>query len=171
MITREAGIFWKELRMRKKIDAAVAAVRAEYSAGSLTWTYKNVQSLIGAYPARGQLDQLLPGQEDEATPDETNALPWEEERAEEEEEDAAKPEAAGGQGDDSDDPDATGGGERGFALIILGPMCPPGLPHGGPMGPHGPSFPWGPHGGPWVPHEAFHVGPHGAPHGAPMGAP
>ena len=62
--------------MRNKIDSAVAEVEAQYNAGKLPWNYKTVQSLIGKYPHRGHLDVILPGQEDEATPD-PDGVPWE----------------------------------------------------------------------------------------------
>ena len=62
--------------MRNKIDSAVAEVEAQYNAGNVPWNYKTVQSLIGKYPHRGHLDVILPGQEDEATPD-PDGVPWE----------------------------------------------------------------------------------------------
>ena len=61
--------------MRAAIDAAVADLQRRWDEGSLTWTYATVQSLITPYPRRGQLDKLLPGQEDEATPD-PDGVPW-----------------------------------------------------------------------------------------------
>ena len=79
MVTREAGVFWKELGMRAAVGAAVADVERRWNEGSLTWTYATVQSLITPYPRRGQLDKLLPGQEDEATPD-PDGVPWTPER-------------------------------------------------------------------------------------------
>ena len=76
MIKREAAHFWKEECVREKINAAVAAVEKKYDAGQLPWTFENVRSLIGEYPARGHLDRILPGQEDEATSDPEDH-PWE----------------------------------------------------------------------------------------------
>ena len=76
MICREAKEFWDELGMRQEINSAVADVEARYTAGQLRWTFGAVQSLIGDYPKRQQLDVLLPGQEDEATPD-PDGVPWE----------------------------------------------------------------------------------------------
>ena len=48
LIAREAEVFWRENVMRPRINAAVAEVKAEIDAGRLPWSYKNVQSLIGA---------------------------------------------------------------------------------------------------------------------------
>ena len=76
MICREAKEFWDELGMRQEINSAVADVEARYTVGQLRWTWGAVQSLIGDYPKRQQLDVLLPGQEDEATPD-PDGVPWE----------------------------------------------------------------------------------------------
>ena len=81
MICREARIFWDENNMRQKINAAVADVETRYNAGQLPWTWATVKSLIGAYPRRGQLDVLLPGQDDEATAD-PDGVPWEPQRRE-----------------------------------------------------------------------------------------
>ena len=58
-IVREAGAFWKELNMRAKITAAVAAVRTEVEAGRLHWTQMDVQRLIKPYPRRGKVDAIL----------------------------------------------------------------------------------------------------------------
>ena len=81
MIVREAKEFWEELEMRKKVDAAVADFERKHSAGALPWSWKIVKSLIGTYPRRGQLDELKPFQEDEATGD-PDGKPWTLERAE-----------------------------------------------------------------------------------------
>ena len=75
MVTREAGVFWKELGMRAEVDAAVADVERRWNEGRLPRTYATVQSLITPYPRRGQLGKLLPGQDDEATPD-PDGVPW-----------------------------------------------------------------------------------------------
>ena len=88
--------------MRKKINAAVADVEARHQAGQLPWTWATVQSLIGRYPKRGQLDVLKPGQEDEATPD-PDGVPWELERA-------GEKEGAEGSSDEDCEPE---GGEDG----------------------------------------------------------
>jgi hypothetical protein len=76
LICREANNFWDERGMRKKVDSAVAEVEAQFHAGKLPWNYQTVQSLIGKYPPHRCLDRVLPGQEDEATPD-PDGVPWE----------------------------------------------------------------------------------------------
>ena len=75
LICREAKVFWEERGMRRKINSAVADVETRFHAGELPWNYGAVQSLIGDYPRRRQLDVILPGQEDEATPDQ-DGVPW-----------------------------------------------------------------------------------------------
>ena len=75
LICREAKTFWVELNMREKINSAVADVEAQFEAGELPFDFPTIQSLIGSYPPRKQLDVLLPGQEDEATPD-PDEFPW-----------------------------------------------------------------------------------------------
>ena len=59
----------------EKTNSAVADVETRFHAGELPWNYGTVQSLIGDYPRRRQLDVILPGQEDEATPDQ-DGVPW-----------------------------------------------------------------------------------------------
>ena len=68
-IHREANMFWDELSLRQKINAAIAEVEATFHAGLLPWNDATVQALITPYPRRGKLDSLKIGQEDEATPD------------------------------------------------------------------------------------------------------
>ena len=58
-ITREAADFWRELGMRQKVDAEVAAVRAEADAGRLTWTYQHILHLMMPYPQSKEEDKLL----------------------------------------------------------------------------------------------------------------
>ena len=53
----------------------MADVEAQFEAGELPFDFPTIQSLIGSYPPRKQLDVLLPGQEDEATPD-PDEFPW-----------------------------------------------------------------------------------------------
>jgi len=69
LIVREARTFWDENDMRNKINAAVADVERRWNEGTLRWNFKDVQSLIHPYPKKNELDVILPGQEDEATPD------------------------------------------------------------------------------------------------------
>ena len=52
----------------------------------LNWTFRTVYSLVGAYPARGQLDEWRPGMDDEATPD-PDPHPYDEDDVPAEEED------------------------------------------------------------------------------------
>ena len=51
-VVREAGIFWKELDMRSKVNSAVAEVREEVAEGRLTWSYNDIRRLIQPYPKR-----------------------------------------------------------------------------------------------------------------------
>ena len=74
-VCREAKEFWTEMNMRTRINSAVAEVDAQFQAGKLPWTWATVQSLITPFPKKGQLDVVLPGQEDEATED-PDGVPW-----------------------------------------------------------------------------------------------
>ena len=58
-IVREAGVFWKELHMRAKINSAVADVRREVLAGRLRWSNADVNRLIKPYPKRRKVDEVL----------------------------------------------------------------------------------------------------------------
>ena len=89
-ICREAGIFWNEQNMRTRINSAVADVEAKFHAGHLPWTWAIVQGLISPFPKRGHLDEVLPGQEDEATRD-PDRVPWQTEEAQKEDEEDAEP--------------------------------------------------------------------------------
>ena len=73
-ICREAKEFWNEMNMRTRINSAVAEVEAQFQAGKLPWTWATVQSLITPFPKKGQLDVVLPGQEDEARWTQTECL-------------------------------------------------------------------------------------------------
>jgi hypothetical protein len=64
-IVREAGDFWRELRMRAKIDSAVAEVKAEVAAGRLGWSVKDVQRVIRPYPKHKHVDAILELQGDD----------------------------------------------------------------------------------------------------------
>ena len=57
-IVREAGGFWRSLKMREKVDKIVALVRADARAGRLKWTYNDVHSLIKPYP-KHECDKVL----------------------------------------------------------------------------------------------------------------
>jgi len=58
-IMREAADFWRELDMRVKVNAEVAAVRAEAEAGRLAWTYSDVLNLMVPYPKSKEEDALI----------------------------------------------------------------------------------------------------------------
>ena len=75
-VCRDAKEFWTEMNMRTRINSAVAEVDAQFHAGKLPWTWATVQSQITPFPKKGQLDVVLPGQEDEATID-PEGVPWE----------------------------------------------------------------------------------------------
>ena len=51
-------------------------VEEDLRKGKLPWNYKTVMGRIRPFRARGKLDKLVPGQEDEATPD-PDGVPWE----------------------------------------------------------------------------------------------
>ena len=76
MIVREAKEFWGELNMRDKIDSEVAELEKRFHANELPWNWGTVKSLIHPFPKTGQLDTVLPGQEDEATADPESRVPW-----------------------------------------------------------------------------------------------
>ncbi len=58
-IVREAGDFWRELKMRAKINSAVAEVKAEVAAGRLGWSAQDVQRVIRPYPKHKHVDAIL----------------------------------------------------------------------------------------------------------------
>jgi hypothetical protein len=58
-IVREAAAFWRDLKMRPKIDAEVAMVRAEVAARRLAWTYEAVVNLIVPYRLSKKQDAAL----------------------------------------------------------------------------------------------------------------
>ena len=102
-INREAGVFWRELKMREKIDAKLKQLEEDFKAGQLPWNYKTVMGLIKPYPRRGKLDKLEPGQEDIATPD-PDGKPWEIDDGGGGEGDGGEGEGDGGEGDIENDP-------------------------------------------------------------------
>ena len=69
-IVREAAVFWGELRMREKINSAVAEVTEEVAAGRLSWSREDVQRLILPYPARREVDAVLANMQDDTMLDE-----------------------------------------------------------------------------------------------------
>ena len=56
---READVFFKELDMRTKLNAAVADVREEAAAGRLRWTMSDVKRLIREYPSHKKTDERI----------------------------------------------------------------------------------------------------------------
>ena len=82
MIVREAAQFWKDLKMRDRVNKAVHDVEVECTAGRLQWSYQGVYSLIAPFPPRGKLDVLLEFQDDEEVTAEGED-PWEEEAVQE----------------------------------------------------------------------------------------
>ncbi len=82
MIVREAGEFWNELRMREKINSAVAEVREEVEAGRIRWTEVDVQRLIRPYPKHTKVDALLEMMQDDTWMEEGERAYQEDEEAE-----------------------------------------------------------------------------------------
>jgi hypothetical protein len=73
----DAVRFWQELHMDKLRRQIMADVADEHAAGRLPWTYDTVQSLLEDFPARGQLDRLEEGQDDEGeTVEENQGFLW-----------------------------------------------------------------------------------------------
>ena len=64
--------FWLELDMPRKRQEAVAKVEEQWAAGELTW--ENRALLVDPFPARGQLDEYMEGQEDEGAL--VDGCPW-----------------------------------------------------------------------------------------------
>ena len=64
-VRREAGVFWRELRMKEKRTSELQDVEDAHSAGELRWTFEHVyDKLITPYPKRGQMDDTLAAQFD-----------------------------------------------------------------------------------------------------------
>jgi hypothetical protein len=59
LVVREAGVFFRELNMRPKINFAVAEVNDEVAAGRLNWSREEVESLIRPYPSHKDIDEVL----------------------------------------------------------------------------------------------------------------
>ena len=58
-IVQEAAIFWKELNMRQKVNAAAAEVREEVKQGRVSWCLTDIKRLILAYPRHKHVDAAL----------------------------------------------------------------------------------------------------------------
>ena len=80
-ICREAGVFFREQGMRDKINAAVASVEAECSAGRMPWTKKNAMLLIEDSPKHRKIDAILRKIEDGDTGFDDNECPYVEDDA------------------------------------------------------------------------------------------
>ena len=59
LVVREAGVFWQELHMRTKINAAVADVYEEVREGRLSWNVHDVKRLIKPYRKHKHIDAIL----------------------------------------------------------------------------------------------------------------
>ena len=59
LVVREAGVFWQELHMRTKINAAVADVYEEVREGRLSWNVHDVKRLIKPYIKHKHIDAVL----------------------------------------------------------------------------------------------------------------
>ena len=59
LVVREAGVFWQELHMRTKINAAVAEVYEEFREGRLRWNVHDVKRLIKPYRKHKHIDAIL----------------------------------------------------------------------------------------------------------------
>ncbi len=82
-VCREAGTFFRDLNMRPKINAAVAAVREEVAAKRLSWSREEVESLIKPYPNHKEVDAVLEKQEDDTWLD-AMEKPYQEEESDKE---------------------------------------------------------------------------------------
>ena len=58
-VVREAGVFWQELHMRTKINAAVADVYEEVREGRLSWNVHDAKRLIKPYRKHKHIDAIL----------------------------------------------------------------------------------------------------------------
>ena len=128
LVARKARVFWDNLGISAKRDAACHDVRVEVEAGRLRWGYDAVYSLVAPFPSRQALDQT------EELQDEEDVAPVEDEAAwsndEGDDSDDSSEEAVGEDdalhdGGGSDDAGAEGevhalcdGGDRGAALSV-----------------------------------------------------
>ena len=96
-VRREAGVFWREMHMKKKRSSELQDVADAYRAEELEWTFEHVYGLIKEYPKRGQMDDTLASQFDTF---------WDEDEP-------AHQSGDDGGNDDDDDDDGRGGGAEG----------------------------------------------------------
>ena len=96
-IVREAGVFWKELNMREKVNAAVADVREEVLANRIRWTPDDVKRLILPYPRHSHTDAVLANMGDD-TP-EASAVAGEDDDSDKDEDGDGDSDASGGDED------------------------------------------------------------------------
>ena len=76
-IVREAGEFWKTLRMNEQRTKVRHDVHIEVEAGRLQWSYEDVYSVIADHPVTGILDSTCECQNDEIVArDEDDEVPW-----------------------------------------------------------------------------------------------
>ena len=69
MTCREALQFWTENHMRERLNKIGTTMEERFKRGKLPWTLRTVKSLIQKYPKTGELDVILPFQNnDEEVP-------------------------------------------------------------------------------------------------------
>jgi hypothetical protein len=81
LVVNAAGQFFKDLDMRRKLNAEIEVVRDEVAAGRLQWSKATVKQLICEYPKRSAVDSVLQNIGEHAGNDEGGA-PWEDIEAE-----------------------------------------------------------------------------------------
>ena len=75
-IVREAGEFWKTLRIAEQRPKVRHDVQVEVEAGRLGWTYEGVYSVIAAHTNTGILDSTCEFQDDEIVACEDGEVAW-----------------------------------------------------------------------------------------------
>jgi len=109
LVCREAGTFWNErttdnhLTMRPKLNAELAAVAGELSAGGITWCQRDVRRLITPYPPRPHTDRILERLGDDFYHDDVHGLPDADEDAAVTDGDEGREEPATSSDEDSED--------------------------------------------------------------------
>ena len=93
LIAREARVFWDNLGISAKRDAACEDVRVEVEAGRLRWGYDAVYSLVALLPLRQALDQTEELQDDEDVAPVEDEAAWSDDEGDDE--DDASEEAVG----------------------------------------------------------------------------